>query len=358
MISPTLALPLFRERGLKKKGGVAAALCPVLLSFFEMKNTKVSFHKACRMIREGGVVAVPTETVYGLAGSIHSKKALRQIFQIKKRPLFDPLIVHFSERKQLKNLCRYKHPIVEKLSEVFHPGPLTLVLRKKQIISSFITAGSNKAAVRMPHHPLTLKLMKETNTPLAAPSANLFSKTSPTRADHVLDSLNIPVLDGGPCPVGIESTILEVCEEKQKLLIRRLGAVRQSEIESFLIRYGFEDWGVKYEKSSSFIPGASPRHYRPDIPFVIIESKKAHSKIPKKIEDQLKKHYPELKPMELKLKNDPFVVSRELYHQLRQMSKSPQSVGYVIKQEGFEKDEMWQAIWDRLAKASETSLYV
>ena len=320
-------------------------------------NEKISFHKACHILKEGGVVAVPTETVYGLAGSIQSQKALKQIFHIKKRPLFDPLIVLFAKKKQLKQLCRYSSPIVEKLSDYFHPGPLSLVLRKKSIVSTLITAGSNKVAVRMPRHPLTLNLIEKTNLCLAAPSANLFSKTSPTRASHVLESLQVPVLDGGSCDVGIESTILEIIEEEQTLSILRKGHISPSDLKIFLKKNNL-NWKVIFGKNSFPVPGQSQRHYQPDVPFVIIQSSRSHLSS-QQIEKKIKEHYPNLQPMELKLKKDPFIFSRGMYHNLRKLSKKRKAVGYVIKNLNQNEDnELWLAIWDRLEKASQKTIRI
>ena len=319
-----------------------------------MTGRKVSFNQACRIIQDGGVVALPTETVYGLAGSIHSESALRQIFQIKKRPLFDPLIVHFAEKKQLKEICKYNHPIVEKLSDYFHPGPLSLVLRKKTCISPLITAKSNKVAVRMPKHPLTLKLMLKTKTCLACPSANLFSKTSPTRAGHVLESLKIPVLDGGACNIGIESTIVEIIEDKKQLSILRPGIISKTDLENFL-HQNHLNWTVAVQTGSSTMPGQNKQHYQPDIPFVIVQPSRKKISL-KNLESQIKKHYPDRSPLEFKLKKDPLIFSRELYHNLRRLSKNQQSVGYVIKKNEYSQGGVWQAIWDRLEKASHQTL--
>lgn len=315
-----------------------------------MLGHKVSLQQACSIIKNGGVVAIPTETVYGLAGDFKNANAVKQIFQIKKRPLWDPLIIHFASKKGLKKLCKYSDPIVEKLSDYFHPGPLTLLLRKNPIVSDLITAGSNKVAVRMPRHPLTLTLMKQTHTCLAAPSANLFSKTSPTRADHVLESLQAPVLDGGPCEVGIESTILEVCSQKKILSILRPGFIGEKELNSFLSRYNL-DWKVQQTQSSSF-PGSHEKHYQPDTPFILIQTNEKHLST-ECIEQKIKEHYPNCTPQELKLKNTPHTSGREFYHSLKQLSKNKKSVGYIIQNtKSRQCKEDWTAIWDRIKKAS------
>ena len=315
-----------------------------------MLGTKVSFQQACSIIKNGGIVAVPTETVYGLAGDFKNLQAVKQVFQIKKRPLWDPLIIHFSSKKGLKKLCKYSHPIVEKLSDYFHPGPLTLVLRKNPIVSDLITAGSSKVAVRMPRHPLTLKIMKQTDTCLVAPSANFFSKTSPTRADHVLESMQVPVLDGGPCEIGIESTILEICFEKKVLSLLRPGFIGKKELNDFLSR-NYSDWQVQ-QTSSSQSPGSSLNHYQPDTPLILIQTNEDHLSI-EHIEQKIKEHYPNHIPQELKLKNNPHIFGREFYHNLKQLSKNKNSVGYVIqKSKGQQCGEDWTALWDRIKKAS------
>ena len=322
-----------------------------------VRSKKVSLQQACSIIQSGGVVAIPTETVYGLAANIQCASAIKRIFRIKKRPLFDPLIVHFSNKKQLRNLCQYHASIVESLSDYFHPGPLTLVLRKKSAVSSLITAGSNTVAVRIPQHPLTLELIEKTNTCLAAPSANLFSKTSPTRATHILESLNIPVLDGGPCRIGIESTILDIKINKRELNILRPGFIGKADLENFLKSNQFQDWIVSYKNQSSH-PGSYSTHYRPDVPFIMIQA--THSNCTKElIENKIKRNYPNKIPQELKIKPDPFIFAREMYHQMRQLSKKSNVVGYVIKNNISQKNpEAWLSIWDRLEKATSHTYHI
>lgn len=317
-----------------------------------MLNTKISLEQACSIIKKGGVAAIPTETVYGLAGDIYSSTAIKQIFQIKKRPFFDPLIVHFAFKKQLKELCQYDTPIVEKLSDYFHPGPLTLVLRKKPSVSSLITAGSNTIAVRMPGHPLALELIKRTGSCLAAPSANLFSKASPTRAEHILQSLKIPVLDGGVCQVGIESTILKIHPSQKTLSILRPGVIGPSDIESFLKNQKL-NWKVQYQNSSA--PGQFQNHYQPDVPFIIIQSSRENP-APAAVEEKIKQYYPDRKPIEINLKNNAAIFARELYHNLRQLPEK--SIGYVINNTSRRPNEDWIPIWDRLKKASTAEVYI
>jgi L-threonylcarbamoyladenylate synthase len=163
--------------------------------------------KARDRLVAGDVVAIPTETVYGLAASIDSEKGLRRIFSLKERPFFDPLIVHVASLKEASSLVRDWPPIADFIGRYFWPGPLTLVLPKAERVNSLITSGLDTVAVRYPSHPLTLDLIRLVGTPLAAPSANKFGKTSPSRALHVKSEFpgtDLLILDGGECEIGVE----------------------------------------------------------------------------------------------------------------------------------------------------------
>ncbi|MEA3495767.1 MAG: L-threonylcarbamoyladenylate synthase [Bacteroidota bacterium] len=180
---------------------------------------------------KGEVVAIPTETVYGLAGNALSDSTLLKIYKTKNRPSFDPLIVHFDSIYKTEKFVQSIPEIIKKLAERFSPGPLTYLLNKRKIISDIVTSGLPKVAIRFPNHPLTIKLLSTLDFPVAAPSANLFGKVSPTSPQHVYEQLNgkIPfILDGGKCNVGIESTI--VSWEKDNLIIHRLGGVSVEDI--------------------------------------------------------------------------------------------------------------------------------
>jgi L-threonylcarbamoyladenylate synthase len=167
--------------------------------------------RAKSLLEAGQLVAIPTETVYGLAGNAYDEKAVSEIFRVKNRPSFDPLIVHIGHWEQTEDFVLEVPEAARKLASLFMPGPLTLLLPKKERIPDLVTAGFPEVAVRMPDHPLTLELLHAVDFPLAAPSANPFGYISPTTAQHVADQLEelVPyILDGGPCTVGIESTIL------------------------------------------------------------------------------------------------------------------------------------------------------
>lgn len=177
-------------------------------------------------LQQQQLVAIPTETVYGLAANALNEAAVIQIFEAKKRPRFNPLIVHVPT---IQSISTYAHlqPLAEKLAHAFMPGPFTLLLHKTNVVPSLVTAGSNKVAIRIPQHPLTLELLQQLPFPLAAPSANVFGYVSPTTAQHVYKGMQgiIPyILDGGACTVGVESTIVEVTNE-HTVIVHRVGGI-------------------------------------------------------------------------------------------------------------------------------------
>ncbi len=221
------------------------------------------------LLEKGEVVAIPTETVYGLAGNACDENAVLKIFEIKNRPHFDPLIIHFGNIEQLKN---YVLDIPEKaqlLMDLFWPGPLTLLLYKNDNIPFLVTSGSDKVALRIPSHLLTLQLLNHLNFPLAAPSANPFGYISPTKAVHVEKQLGdkIPyIIDGGSCEVGLESTIIDCTVRPFKIL--RLGGLSIETIEQ-----GINE-KVEYhltQNSNPAAPGQLDKHYSPRTPFRLVD---------------------------------------------------------------------------------------
>jgi len=186
------------------------------------RGTPRNMAALARALRRGELVAVPTETVYGLAGNALSPAACAAIFRAKGRPANDPLIVHIHDLAQLDQLA-HRNPAVDKLARAFWPGPLTLVLPKKPIVPDIATSGLPSVAVRMPAHPLFRALLKQCALPLAAPSANPFGYISPTRAAHVRDSLGNKIrhiLDGGECAIGLESTIVDLRDPRRPAILR------------------------------------------------------------------------------------------------------------------------------------------
>ena len=216
--------------------------------------------KAVQLLTENQLVAIPTETVYGLAGNIFSEKAIKSIFSTKQRPFFNPLIVHISSVKSLNNLVTHVPEKAKLLAAAFWPGSMTLVLKKSKTIPDIITAGKDTVAVRVPNHPITLALLKKLPFPLAAPSANPFRSISPTKPAHVenyfRNSIKM-VLDGGSCANGIESTIIGF--ENEDPVIYRLGALALEEIEAVVGKISIKN--KKEEKPDA--PGMLARHYAP-----------------------------------------------------------------------------------------------
>ena len=225
--------------------------------------------KAKQILENDELVAIPTETVYGLAGNIYSEKAIKKIFETKKRPLFNPLIVHIDSKNKLEEIALEIPEKAKKLADVFWPGSLTLVLKKKAHIPDIITAGKDTVAVRVPNHALTLKLLKLLDFPLAAPSANPFGSISPTTAQHVADYFPddlAMVLEGGNCENGIESTIIGF--ENNEAILYRLGSISVEEIEAVIgtIR-------VRNKKENApDAPGMLSRHYAPKTKTILAEN--------------------------------------------------------------------------------------
>ena len=235
-----------------------------------MKGSEVIL-RAAEIIKKGGIVAFPTETVYGLGADAFNPLAIARIFEVKKRPYFDPLIVHVAGQGDLEKLVTRIPSHARKLIDRFWPGPLTVVLLKREEVPDLVTAGLPTVAIRMPNHPMALGLLKQAGCPIAAPSANPFGYLSPTTAEHVRDQLSDQIdfiLDGGPCEVGVESTILSFFEKKPGLL--RPGGITLEEIESII--GSVEVKPTKEGKPSA--PGMLPKHYAPRTPILLDWDKK------------------------------------------------------------------------------------
>ncbi|GAL67659.1 L-threonylcarbamoyladenylate synthase [Jejuia pallidilutea] len=216
--------------------------------------------KAVALLQNEELVAIPTETVYGLAGNIYSEKAIKAIFNTKQRPFFNPLIVHIQSPEYLATIVSHIPKKAQQLANAFWPGPLTLVLPKKDTIPDVITAGKNTVAVRVPNHPVTLELLKQLPFPLAAPSANPFNRISPTTALHVENYFRNTiqmVLEGGACKNGIESTIIGF--ENNDPIIYRLGSISVEDIKAVI-----GEIAIKNKKEiNPDAPGMLEKHYAP-----------------------------------------------------------------------------------------------
>ncbi len=229
--------------------------------------------RAVELLRRGEIVALPTETVYGLAADALNPVAVTKIFEAKERPRFDPLIVHLPDQQWLERVARIdrrSRAQIEKLTKQFWPGPLTLVLQRQPIIPEIVTAGLNTVAVRMSSHPVFASVISTFGKPLAAPSANRFGRISPTTGRHVLEELDgrIPlIVDAGPTPHGIESTIVALSDEGIEIL--RRGPVTEEQLRAI----GFEQAARRQDIGGAMrAPGQLPVHYAPQTPLRIIES--------------------------------------------------------------------------------------
>lgn len=218
------------------------------------------------LLEMGELIAIPTETVYGIAANAFNENAVKKIFELKKRPAFNPLIVHINSIDYLNEIAKNIPPLAWKLAEEFWPGPLTLLLEKKETVPDCVTAGNVTVAVRIPNHPLTLELLSQLTFPLAAPSANPFMSISPTKPEHVknyFDGKLKFILDGGVCQQGIESTIIGF--NADKAVLYRQGSCAISQIEKITGKLMLP---IK-TKVNPEAPGMFKRHYAPKTRFIL-----------------------------------------------------------------------------------------
>lgn len=236
---------------------------PLQRTFAQMAEIGKDIHKAAELLKRGKLVAIPTETVYGLAANAFNSEAVLNVFEAKARPHFDPLIVHSSSAEWVKQHVAETSPMAQILMDEFWPGPLTLVLPKKEIVPDVVTSGLDNVAVRVPSHPMTQDLLRMLDFPLAAPSANPFGYVSPTTAQHVQDQLGDKIdyiLDGGPTTVGLESTIIGF--EEGKPVVFRLGGLSIDVIEDVV---GKVELSLN-QSSDPKAPGMLKSHYAPGKP--------------------------------------------------------------------------------------------
>lgn len=229
-----------------------------------MQKTRVlhqsDIFQAVELIKQGGLVAFPTETVYGLGAPIFLRKSIQRIFDVKGRPSNNPLIAHISDLDQVLRIAKNPPEVFFKLADVFFPGPLTIIVEKREDVPDEASGGLSTIGIRMPDHPIALELIDALGVPLAAPSANLSGKPSSTCVEHVLQDFSgkiAAVIDGGPCCLGIESTVLLLSEQGPRIL--RPGFVTQemlSEVLSIPVQIGSKEQG-------GYSPGTQFRHYSP-----------------------------------------------------------------------------------------------
>ncbi len=243
--------------------------------FWVDKDSQAILEKAAELLKNGSLVAIPTETVYGLGANALDGKACLRIFEAKGRPSDNPLIVHISDPRDAENIA-YTNSLYYSLAEKFMPGPLTVILPKKEIIPNEVTAGLDSVAVRCPMHPVANELIKIAGIPIAAPSANSSGKPSPTTASHVLDDMNgkIPlILDGGACDVGVESTVVKITDDE--IILLRPGAVTVEMLKTVCPQVSIAG-AVKEELKAGetpLSPGMKYKHYAPKANLYLVDDK-------------------------------------------------------------------------------------
>lgn len=323
--------------------------------------------QAVQRLEASDVVAIPTETVYGLAARIDLPVALKKIFAVKERPFFDPLIVHVASIAQARTLVKSWPRAADLLARKFWPGPLTLVLPKNPSVDPLITSGMDSVGLRCPKHTMALELIREAG-PLAAPSANRFGRTSPSKAEHVraeFPNSDFMILDGGPCEVGIESTVVKLTEAPDgiKIAILRPGAVVRSQLEAALkteaVPFVFEE---SVSKSES--PGQMKHHYMPEVPLLWAEGKWSDKEALDALKARLDSLPDEVEGVKIRkpsaavtrvarlnLSKDPRQAARELYDSLRRNAESGAEV-LVFEHDPSQTGENWEPVLERLRKAS------
>ena len=241
------------------------------------RPTPANMARLAKVLARGGLVAVPTETVYGLAADALNPNACRAIFKAKGRPASDPLIVHVDSLAQAETIAEFNE-CARAVAKAFWPGPLTLILPKKKRVPSIVTSGLPSVAVRMPDHRLFRELIRRSGCPLAAPSANPFGYISPTAADHVRDGLSTRIkyiLDGGPAKIGVESTILDLRNQSHPALLRP-GLISVEAITAVLGKKITAYKGNIQPQRAAIAPGMLDRHYSPRTPLLVVKKLTCH----------------------------------------------------------------------------------
>jgi L-threonylcarbamoyladenylate synthase len=306
--------------------------------------------KAKALLERGELVAVPTETVYGLAGNALNIQAVTRIFQVKNRPHFDPLIIHVPDLDHARHFIGDINNYAEALAQVFWPGPLTLLLKKNPVIPDLVTAGLDTVGVRCPDHILTRQLLSQLSFPLAAPSANPFGYVSPTTPEHVNEQLGerlAYILDGGPCTIGIESTIVGFMEGTPT--IYRTGGLSMEKIENIVGKVTVKDHSTSNPKA----PGQLASHYAPRKKILVGNIRELLQKYPAHCSAVLtfKENYNSPLQYILSPAGNVDEAAQHLFTALRQLDKTD---AQVILAEWVPEEGLGRAINDRLRRASAT----
>lgn len=328
---------------------------------------------AAKVIKSGGVVAFPTETVYGLGADALNSEAVMKVFKAKNRPADDPIIVHVAKKEDVYRLARSVPETAERLMSQFWPGPLTLVLKRSKIVPDITVAGLDTVGVRMPSNKVALALIRESMTPISAPSANLFGKPSPTTAEHVINDLagRIDViLDAGPTKIGVESTVIDMTTPVPRIL--RPGGTPCEKLKSVLGDVELHpivmaNRKVRVIKARS--PGMKHRHYAPDAEMVVVEGEP--EKVVRRIQelaalymaegrkvgvlttDESQSKYNADVVKSLGSRNDMTTIAKNLFRLLREFDK--EKVDIIIA-EGITPKGIGLAVMNRLRRAADLNI--
>jgi len=318
-----------------------------------VRASQAELEAAVDALRDGELVAFPTETVYGLGANASNPAAVRKVFELKGRPPSHPVIVHIDQKKYLKRWVRELTPAAEKLADAFWPGPLTLVLPRGESVHDEVTGGQDSVAIRIPSHPMAQQLLDAFGGGIAAPSANRFGRLSATRAEHVQDEFGDAVkviLDGGECQVGLESTIVSCLDDSVRLL-------RPGQITLGSLRATVGEVLIGPDNSAPRVPGSLAAHYAPATPLTIVPGGELDA-----LAESLSEGGQRIAVLALRLPlktyqyvtwvnagNRAQAFGHDLYANLRALDKA--GCARILVQE-VPGDERWDAIRDRIARAA------
>ncbi|MBP2031303.1 L-threonylcarbamoyladenylate synthase [Methanohalophilus levihalophilus] len=333
----------------------------------EEKNFEEIMQTAGKIIRKGGLVAFPTETVYGLGADALNPDAVQKIFDAKGRPADNPLIVHVAKKEQFSQLAEEITPTAQKLMEHFCPGPLTLILKKKKNVPDITTAGLDSVAIRLPSNEIALELISAAGTPIAAPSANRSGSPSPTSASHVMNDLEgriDAIIDGGSTEIGIESTVVDA---RGKIpIILRPGDVSREELEKVAgkVEIGYKDHKISMEKPLS--PGMKYTHYSPSAKVILLEgnAEAIKKKIAELIQQyssegkkvgallttELQGNFKSMKTISLGSASEPSIAANRIFCAMREMDLEGMDI--ILVDGSFTAQGIGAAVFNRLRKAS------
>ena len=334
-------------------------------------NFEDTISRAAHILKQGGTVAFPTETVYGLGADALDPAAVRRIFEAKGRPADNPLIVHIASMDSLDKIATDIPPIAFELMDAFWPGPLTLVLKRRSAVPDITTGGLDTVAVRMPDNPVALALIKDAGTPLAAPSANTSGRPSPTTAGHVVSDLSgriDAVIDGGAVEVGVESTVLDVTSDVPVIL--RPGGVGLEDIKKHVgeVVIGYTDQAVE-EGEVVRSPGMKYTHYSPETRVVLVEGdgrtvaakmselidsySENNIRVGLLITDETAGHVSADEMYSLGKRDEPEDAARNLFAGLRYLDGRDVDVSVIIVDGSVKCDGVGVAVLNRLRKAAD-----